>query len=113
MPNTLMVHRQSPEVEPRKVPSSYKLCTRNTRKLNNHINRIHERALRLVYKDRNSMFEEILTKDGSFKFHDSNFQRLLIEISKVKMTLVPEILNEVFDIIESPYPLRNKLRFKS
>ena len=29
------------------------------------------------------------------------------------MKLAPKIMNEVFDIIESPYPLRNELRFKS
>ena len=29
------------------------------------------------------------------------------------MKLAPEIMNEVFDIIESPYPLINALRFKS
>ena len=29
------------------------------------------------------------------------------------MKLVPEIMNEVFDIIESPCPLRNELKFKS
>ena len=40
-------------------------------------------------------------------------RRLLIEIFKVKMALAPEIMNEVSDIIESPYPLRNELRFKS
>ena len=85
----------------------------HNRKLNNHINRIHERALRIVYQDHNSTFEELLTENGSFKNHDRNLQRLLIEIFKVKMKLAPEIMNEVFDIIESPYPLRNELRFKS
>ena len=83
------------------------------RKLNKHINRIHERAIRIVYQDHNSTFEELLAKDGSFKIHDRNLQRLLIEIFKVKMKLALEIMNEVFDIIESPYPLRNELRFKS
>ena len=29
------------------------------------------------------------------------------------MMLAPEIMNKVFDIIESPYPLRNELIFKS
>ena len=29
------------------------------------------------------------------------------------MKLAPEIMNEVFDIIESPYPLRDELKFKS
>ena len=32
---------------------------------------------------------------------------------QVKMKLAPEIMNEVFDIIESPYPLRNELILKS
>ena len=59
------------------------------------------------------MFEELLAKDGSFKIHDCNLQRLLIEIFKVKMKLAPEIMNEVFHIIGSPNPLRNELRFKS
>ena len=83
------------------------------RKLNNQINRIHERALRIAYQDHNSMFNELLAKDGSFKTHDRNLQKLLIEIFKVKMKLAPEIMNEVFHIIGSPNPLRNELRFKS
>ena len=36
-----------------------------------------------------------------------------MEIFKVKMKLAHKIMNEIFDIIESPYPLRNELRFKS
>ena len=67
----------------------------HNRKLNNHINRIHERALRIVYQNKNSPFEELLAKDGSFRIHDRNLQRLLIEIFKVKMKLAPEIMNEV------------------
>ena len=83
------------------------------RRLNNHINRIHERALRSVYQDHNLTFEQLLSKDGSFKIHDLNLERLFIEIFKVKAKLAPEIMHEVFDIIESPYPLRNESRFKS
>ena len=71
------------------------------RKLNSHINRIRKRVLRIVYQDHNSTFEELLAKDGSFKIHDRNLQRLLIETFKVKMKLAPEIINEVFDITES------------
>ena len=72
----------------------------HNRKSNNHINHIHERALTIVYQDHNSMSEEFLAKDRSFKIHDRNLQRLLTEIFKVKMKLAPEIMNEVFDIIE-------------
>ena len=85
----------------------------HNQKFNNHINRIHERALRIVYQDQNSAFEKLLANDGSFKIHGRNLQRLLIEIFKIKMKLAPEIMNEAFDSIESPYPLRNELKFKS
>ena len=85
----------------------------HNRKLSNHINRIHEWALRIAYQDHNSTFNELLGKDGSFKIHDHNLQKLLIEIFKVKMKLAPKIMNEVFDFIECRYPLRIELRFKS
>ena len=45
--------------------------------------------------------------------HDSNLQKLLIEIFKVKLKLASEIMNEVFDTIVCLYSLRNELRFKS
>ena len=85
----------------------------HNRKLNKHINRLHEKALRIAYQDHHSTFNELLAKDDSFKIHDHNLQKLLIEIFKVKMKFAPEIMNEVFDFIECRYPLRNKLRFKS
>ena len=84
----------------------------HNRKLNNHINRIHERALRIAYQDHSSAFNELLAKDSSFRIHDRNLQKLPIEIFEVKMKLPPEIMNEVFDFIECRYPLRNELRFK-
>ena len=85
----------------------------HNRKLNNQINRIHEIALRIVYQDHNSTFDELLAKDGSFNVHDHNLQKLLIEIFKVKKKLTPKIMNEVFDILECLYSLRNELRFTS
>ena len=67
--------------------------------LDNHISGTHERALRIVYENHNSRFDELLAKGGSFKIHDRNLQKLLIEIFEVKMKLTSEIMNEVFDII--------------
>ena len=78
-----------------------------SRKQNHHINRIHERALRVVYKDYNSSFDELLEKDNSYKIHDRNLQKLVTEIFKVKMNLGPEIMKEVFEIVEGPHALRN------
>ena len=50
----------------------------HNRRLNNRINRIHERALRLVYKDDSSSFEELLKIDNSFTIHERNIQSLAI-----------------------------------
>ena len=54
----------------------------HSRTLNNKINRIHERAMRIVYSDYNSSFNELLDKDGSFTIHQGNVQSLTIEIFK-------------------------------
>ena len=41
----------------------------HSRTLNNRINNIHERALRLTYKDNQSSFKELLEKDSSVTVH--------------------------------------------
>ena len=40
--------------------------------LNNRINNIHERTLRLTYKDNQSSFKPLLEKDHSVTVHHSN-----------------------------------------
>ena len=37
----------------------------HNRTLNHKINKLHERALRIVYKDENLTFQELLDKDGT------------------------------------------------
>ena len=56
----------------------------HNRTLNNKINNLHERALRLVYKDHNSSFSELLCKDNTLNIHQRNLQKLAIEITKLK-----------------------------
>ena len=41
---------------------------------NNKINKLYERALRIVYDNYNSKFEELLTKNGSFATHHKTFR---------------------------------------
>ena len=53
-----------------------------SRSSNNKINKLHERALRIVYDDYNSKFEELLTKDGPFTIHHKNIQTLEKEMFK-------------------------------
>ena len=52
------------------------------RTMNNKINRLHERSLRIVYSDQSSTFEELLERDKTFSIHHKNIQSLAIEIYK-------------------------------
>ena len=54
------------------------------RYLNNKINNLHERALRLVYNDDYSNFNELLRKDNSVSIHHRNIRSLAIELYKSK-----------------------------
>ena len=84
----------------------------HSRKLNERINHIHERALRIVYKDFNSSFEELLIEDNSLNIHHRNLQKLVTEIFKVKNSLSPELMN-VFEFTEKPHSLRTTWHFRS
>ena len=68
----------------------------SSRKLNDRINRIHERGLRLVYDDYTSSFKELLNKDESVTVHHRNIQLVAIEMFKVKNGLCPEIFKDLF-----------------
>ena len=49
------------------------------RQVNNKINCLHERALRMIYEDSTS-FDTLLEKDVSFWIHDRNIQQLALEM---------------------------------
>ena len=78
----------------------------HSRGLNNKINRIHERALRITYKDKSSTFQELLEKDNSVSIHHRNIQKLAIEIYKVLHGFSPPILNDIFVPVSRPYNFR-------
>ena len=54
---------------------------------NNRINKINGRALRLVYRDIEFSFDELLVIDTSISVHQRNLQLLMIEIYKTKNKL--------------------------
>ena len=56
----------------------------HSRSLNNKINRIQDRALRIMYRDYKSRFKELLQKDKFITMYPKNLQYLAIEIYKVK-----------------------------
>ena len=82
----------------------------HSRRNNNIIRNLHERCLRLIYNDKNSSYEELLTKDGSVSIH------LSTEFYKIKNGFLPEICTEIFTReTESHYNLRrcNDFRISS
>ena len=78
----------------------------HNRTLNNKINRLHERALRLVYHDQNLSFQELLEIDNSVTIHHKNLQRLATEMFKIKNRLSPTPVNEIFKDCINHYDLR-------
>ena len=80
----------------------------HSRQLNNRINRIQEKVLRLVYKNDKLTFDDLLKVDNSVTKHQQNLQILATEIFKVKNSLAPEIMTEVFEIKQPHYNLRSE-----
>ena len=85
----------------------------HSRTLNNKINKLHERALRLVYKNTHLTFKELLHKDNSFSIHHRNLQKLATELYKVKNNLSPTLMKDIFPERIIPYNLRNMNPFQS
>ena len=78
----------------------------HSRRLNNKINSRHERALRIIYQDNMSIFQELLNKGNSVSIHQRNLQVLATEMFKIHRGLPPEILRETFLSKTSWYNLR-------
>ena len=71
------------------------------------INRLQERALRLIYNDHISSFKELLPKDGTYTIHGQNIQNLAIEMLKALNDLLTPDFSELFQLNESLYGLRS------
>ena len=80
---------------------------------NNKINHLHERSLRIVYKDNISSFEDLLKKDRSFTIHQRNIQSLAIELFKVKGNLSNNIMYDIFQTRKINYSVRSQTDFAS
>ena len=83
------------------IESQFKYCPLTwmfcSRKSNNKINRLHERALRIVYNDYETTYEELLSHDNSFSIHDQNIHCLATEIYKVGHHLSVGDFKNLFD----------------
>ena len=84
------------------------VCMSHSRSMNNRINKIHEKALRLIYKDeKNLSLDDLLKKEKSVSVHQRNLRILAREIYKVRNDLGPEIMKDIFRFVQKPCNLRN------
>ena len=93
------------------VESQFKYCPLiwmfHGRLTNNKINRLHERALRIVYNDYESTFEQLLINDKSFCIHHQNIHKLMIEIYKT-LNDIDNTYSNIFVRISHNVNLRSK-----
>ena len=85
----------------------------HSRTLNAKINKIHERALRIVFNDNNSPFDALIQKAGTVKIHHRNLQILAVEIYKALHTYSPFLMSELFKLRDIDYNLCGGKRLNS
>ena len=98
------------------VTSQFRYCPLiwmfHSRRLNNKINSIHERALRITYQDRIFTSQKLLNKDNPVSIHHINLQALATEMFKIRRGLSPDIQRELFVPKISLYILRRNNTFE-
>ena len=57
----------------------WKVCRRKTNTRTTHV---HERVLRMVYRNNSLCFDQLLQIDKSYNIHHKNIQTLVIELCK-------------------------------
>ena len=94
------------------IESQFKCCPLvwmfHARQINDKINKLHKRALKIVYNDTVTSFEDFLIKDKSFTIHHQNIQFLAIEIYKAIHNLPGGNLRELFVRNNHNYNLGSK-----
>ena len=81
-----------------------------SRSSNHKINRLHERSLRILYKDDISSFSELLQKANTVTVHTRNIH-LAKEMYKVRNNISPNFISEIFPTLESAYNPRESKDF--
>ena len=79
------------------------------RRYSNAVNCLHEKMLRIIYKDYKSCFAKLPSENKSLTAYYRNFQKLAIEMYKVKNELCLKFLLDLFKEVTHPYNFRNSL----
>ena len=79
--------------------------------MNNKINHLQERCLRIVCCDKTSSFAKLLETDRSVPIHIRNLQIVASGLSKESKDLAPTIFSEIFSKGSVQYNLRHASEF--
>ena len=79
----------------------------SSRSSNNHINKIHERSLRICKNNYDIPFETLLNECNEVTIHVKNLRTLLTEVYKYFNRLSPPFTQEFFETRTLNYNLRN------
>ena len=71
------------------------------------MNKIHERSLRLILSDYESLFDILLSTLNENTIHQRCINVLLTEVYKYLNSYSPDLINEVFYLRQNHYNLRN------
>ena len=97
------------------VKSQFNLCSLGwlfcSRRSNDIINKVHERALRVVIDEQTSDFKKLLQRKNDVCNHHRNIQALSIETFKTKDGLAPAIVGSMFTRRYTIYNFRNFQEF--
>ena len=86
----------------------------HSRKLNNKINRMHEKCLRIVYNGNTSSHEEPLEIDNSASAHHRNIQIFATELYNIVNGVSSDIMKDLFPLTNNlSYKTRNRRTFHS
>ena len=78
------------------------------RNLNAKVNKIHQRALRIVCKGTHIDYEALLQPDKAMSVHQRNLQYLMTKIYKTKNSQNPSFIKELLKARDLQHNLRNK-----
>ena len=79
--------------------------------INNKINRLQKRVLRIVHSDFKSSFKNLLEEDGTISIHIKNLRILTTEMFKISKKFSVSLMRDYFIRICEIYDLQNLYEF--
>ena len=76
------------------------------------INKVHERAVRVILNDNDSDFEKLMQNNNDVCNHQGNIQTLLIGIFKIKKGFAPPIMGSMLKGRNNTYNVRSVQEFE-